>query len=120
MLAVSLKPLIHKLKTPKLQPLMLKYMLDTDIVSYTMKNKPASVRAAFKKYDGRMCISSITYMKLVYGAERSSKSKHSLTILEGIAARMEVLHLGDSAALHSGHIRAEFAKLGTPIEPMPN
>ena len=51
---------------------MLKYMLDTNAVIYTMKKKPTSVRAAFKKHDSRMCNSSIHCMGLVYGAERSS------------------------------------------------
>ena len=96
---------------------MLKYMLDTNIVIYTIKNKPASVRAAFKKYDGRMCISSITYMELVYGAERSWNPERNLTNLEGFVARMDVLPLGDSAAGHAGQIRAELAKLGMPIGP---
>jgi len=96
---------------------MLKYMLDTNIVIYTMKNKPASVREAFKKHDGRMCISSITYMELVYGAERSSNPERNLTSLEGFVARMDVLPLDDSAAVHAGQIRAELAKQGTPIGP---
>jgi tRNA(fMet)-specific endonuclease VapC len=96
---------------------MLKYMLDTNILIYTMKNKPASVRAAFKKHDGRMCISSITYMELVYGAERSSNPERNLTSLEGLIARIDVLPLGDSAAVHAGQIRAELAKLGMPIGP---
>ena len=39
---------------------MLKYMPDTNIEIYTMKKKPASGRAAFKKQDGRMGNSSIT------------------------------------------------------------
>ena len=92
-------------------------MLDTNIVIYTMKNKPASVRAAFKKYDGRMCISSITYMELVYGAERSSNPERNFAILVGFVARMEILPLGDSATGHAGQIRAELAKLGMPIGP---
>ena len=96
---------------------MLKYMLDTNIVIYTMKNKPASVREMFKKHNGRMCISSITYMELVYGAERSSNPERNLTSLEGFAARMDVLLLDDSAAAHAGQIRAELARLGMPIGP---
>jgi len=92
-------------------------MLDTNIVIYTMKNKPASVRSAFKKHDGRMCISSITYMELVYGAERSANSERNLTSLEGFIARIDVLPLDDSAAVHAGQIRAELANLGTPIGP---
>ena len=96
---------------------MLKYMLDTNIVIYTMKNKPASVRERFKKHHGRMCISSITYMELVYGAERSSNPERNLTSLEGFVARMDVLPLDDSAAAHAGQIRAELARLGMPIGP---
>ena len=96
---------------------MLNYMLDTNIVIYTMKNKPASVRVAFKKYDGRMCISSITYMELVYSAERSSNPERNLASLERFVARMDVLPLGDSAAGHAGQIHAELAKLGMPIGP---
>ena len=96
---------------------MLKYMLDTNIVIYTMKNKPDSVRERFKKHHGRMCISSITYMELVYGAERSSNPDRNLTSLEGFVARMDVLPLDDSAAAHAGQIRAELARLGMTIGP---
>ena len=96
---------------------MLKYMLDTNIVIYTMKNRPDSVRERFKKHHGRMCISSITYMELVYGAERSSNPDRNLTSLEGFVARMDVLPLDDSAAAHAGQIRAELARLVMPIGP---
>ena len=96
---------------------MLKYMLDTNIVIYTMKNRSDSVRERFKKHHGRMCISSITYMELVYGAERSSNPDRNLTSLEGFVARMDVLPLDDSAAAHAGQICAELARLGMPIGP---
>jgi len=96
---------------------MLKYMLDTNIVIYTMKNKPEEVRAAFKKHYGQMCISSITYMELVYGAERSANPERNLKALEGFVARMDLLAFDDSAAVHSGQIRAELAIKGTPIGP---
>jgi tRNA(fMet)-specific endonuclease VapC len=80
---------------------MLKYMLDTNIVIYRMKKQPASVRAAFKKHYGRMCISSITSKELIYGAERSSNPEPTLTSLEGLVARMDVLPLGDLAAVNA-------------------
>ena len=96
---------------------MLKYMLDTNIVIYTMKIRPDSVRERFKKHHGRMCISSITFMELVYGAERSSNPDRNLTSLEGFVARMDVLPLDDAAAEHAGQIRAELARLGMPIGP---
>ena len=96
---------------------MLKYMLDTDIVIYTMKNKPASVKEAFVKHYGQMSISSITMMELAYGAEKSADPEHNLRVLEGFAARLEVLPYGDEAAVHTGQLRAKQAKAGKPISP---
>ncbi len=82
-----------------------------------MKNKPLAVREAFRTHYGQMCISSVTYMELVYGAERSSNPEHNLRDLEGFAARMDILPYEDSAAIHTGQIRAELASRGTPIGP---
>ncbi len=53
---------------------MLKFMLDTNICIFTIKNKPASVRERFNLNQGRMCISSVTLMELIYGAEKSQIS----------------------------------------------
>ncbi len=36
---------------------MLKYILDTNIVIYTIKNRPPEVRAAFKRHADQVCIS---------------------------------------------------------------
>ena len=96
---------------------MHKYMLDTNIVIYTMKNKPQSVREAFKKHYGQMCISSVSYMELVFGAERSSNPESNLRNLEGFIARMDVLSYAEAAAVHTGQICAELTKKGTPIGP---
>jgi tRNA(fMet)-specific endonuclease VapC len=96
---------------------MLKYMLDTNIVIYTMKNRPQAVREAFQRHYGQMCISSVTYMELVYGAERSSNPERNLNEIEGFAARLEVLPYDNGAAVHTGQIRAELAAKGMPIGP---
>jgi len=94
---------------------MLKYMLDTNIVIYTIKNKPTAVREAFTRHYGQMCISSVTLMELIYGAEKSANVERNLRDVEGFAARMEVLPYEDRAAEHSGQLRAELARAGTPI-----
>ena len=56
-------------------------------------------------------------MELVYGVERSSNPERNLTSLKGFVARMDVLPLDDSAAVHAGQVRAELAKQGMPIGP---
>jgi tRNA(fMet)-specific endonuclease VapC len=96
---------------------MLKYMLDTNIAIYTIKNKPGEVREAFKAHDGLMCISSVTLMELIYGAEASDAVKRNLRDIEGFAARLEVLPFDNDAALHTGQLRAELKKMGRPIGP---
>jgi len=96
---------------------VLKYMLDTNIVIYTVKNKPEQVRQAFKKHDGQMCISAVTWGELVYGAEYSSQPEKNLEIIEAMAARLEILAFNDEAAIHFGQLRAELRKSGKPIGP---
>ena len=96
---------------------MLKYMLDTNIAIYTIKNKPAEVREAFKQHDGQLCISSVTLMELIYGAEASGAVARNLRDIEGFAARLEVLPYDNDAAAHTGQLRAELKKIGRPIGP---
>ncbi|CAN7153391.1 tRNA(fMet)-specific endonuclease VapC [Trinickia sp. LjRoot230] len=96
---------------------MLKYMLDTNICIFTIKNKPHEVRDAFNRHHGQLCISAVTLMELIYGAEKSASSEKNLAIVEGFTARLDVLVYDHAAAAHSGQLRAELGKNGTPIGP---
>ena len=96
---------------------MLRFMLDTDTCIYTIKHKPQSVREAFNLHLGQLCINTITLMELVYGAEKSSLPTTNLDIVEGFAARLEVLHYDIQAAAHTGQLRAELSRKGKPIGP---
>ena len=96
---------------------MLKYMLDTNIVIYTIKNRPVRVREVFKRRSGQMAISAVTLGELIYGAERSSQPERNLDDIEGMIARLEVLPFDELAAVHFGQLRAELARAGTPIGP---
>ena len=94
---------------------MLKYMLDTNIVIFTIKNKPDHMRKLFNQHQGRMCISTITLMELIYGAEKSAAPEKNLAVVEAFAARVTVLDYDSLAAEHTGQIRAEQAKIGKQI-----
>lgn len=96
---------------------MLKFMLDTNICIFTIKNRPQKVRAAFKRHHGQMSISAVTLMELIYGAEESASPERNLADVEGFAARLDVLDYGREAAEHTGQLRAELARAGTPIGP---
>jgi len=96
---------------------MLKYLLDTNIVIYTMKNRPQQVKRCFQKHEGEMCISSITLGELVFGAEHSQQVERNLADIEALVARLEVLPLDSKAAYHFGQIRAALYTIGRPIGP---
>lgn len=96
---------------------MLKYMLDTNIVIYTVKNRPAQVRESFKRHQGQMCISTVTLGELIYGAERSAQPERNLTDIEGLAARLDVSPFDADAAINFGQLRAELYAAGNPIGP---
>ena len=96
---------------------MIKYMLDTNICIFTIKNKPQMVREAFNRHHGQLCISAVTLMELIYGAEKSAAPERNLAVIEGFAARLEVLPFDKEAAAHNGMIRSELAKAGKPIGP---
>lgn len=96
---------------------MLKYMLDTNIVIYTMKNRPQTVKQLFKRHHGQMCISSITLGELVFGAEHSQQPERNLSDIESMTARLEILPFDTKAACHFGQIRSELYRIGQPIGP---
>ncbi len=96
---------------------MLKYMLDTNIVIYTIRNRPEQVRKLFKQHEGQMCISTVTMGELVFGAERSQQVERNLYDIETMAARLEVLPFDNGAACHFGQIRAQLYSEGKPIGP---
>ena len=94
---------------------MMKYMLDTNICIYTIKQKPLVVKEAFKQHIGMMCISTITMTELFYGAEKSLYSAKNIAVIEGFIAQLQVLTFDEEAATHTAQLRAELARVGTPI-----
>ena len=96
---------------------MYKYMLDTNICIYTIKNRPSQVRDAFTRHQDQLCVSTVTAMELIFGAEKSAAPEKNLAVIEAFLARLALLDYDLHAAEHTGQLRAELQKLGTPIGP---
>jgi len=96
---------------------MLKYLIDTNIVIYTMKNRPQQVKRRFEQHHGRMGISAVTVGELVFGAEHSQLVEQNLADIEAMVARLEVLPFDTKTAYHFGQIRAALYHTGKPIGP---
>ena len=61
---------------------MIKYLLDTKICIYVIKNRPLEVLSKFNDSAGRMAISSITLAELLHGCEKSQKVEHNTRQVE--------------------------------------
>jgi tRNA(fMet)-specific endonuclease VapC len=97
----------------------MKYMLDTNICIYIIKEKPKQVLEKFKSIAfGNICISSITLSELAYGAEKSRHVEKNYNALNKFILPLEILTYDDPAALHYADIRHKLEKNGTPIGSM--
>ncbi len=96
----------------------MKYMLDTNILIYLIKNRPVSVAARINRLapeDG-LCMSFVTYAELLKGAERSVRKSEVLLQLAALTRQVPVLFQADAAlcAHHARHAAALQAA-GIPI-----
>lgn len=97
---------------------MLRYMLDTNILIYTIKTKPEVVAQKFAAHDGEMCASSVTAMELLFGAHKSQALRRNLDAIEGLLGRLAILDFDLAAAEHAGQILAELGASGSSIGPL--
>lgn len=89
----------------------MRYMLDTNICIYIIKNKPDSVIEELKRHDPKeICISSITYAELIHGVEKSKAVDKNRLALTLFLSNIEVLDFDTNAANNYGKIRAYLEK----------
>ena len=94
---------------------MIKYLLDTNIVIYVIKQRPLAALETFNRNQGRMAISSITVAELIHGAEKSQHPARNLDVVEDFCSRLTLLPYTVAAAYHYGSIRAGLESSGQII-----
>ena len=97
----------------------MRYMLDTNICIYAIKQKPEKVFQKLQEVDpSEVCISSVTYAELVHGVEKSAAVEKNRLALSMLLANIEILNFDANAADNYGKIRADLEKNGSPIGPL--
>jgi len=94
---------------------MLRFLLDTNICIYVLKNRPQELRSRFNQRASQLCITSVVLSELIYGVEKSSRPDENMARLEQFCARLEVLAYDEFAAAHFGEIRADLERKGQVI-----
>lgn len=82
------------------------YMLDTDICSYIIRNKPPEVRSrmnAIPLMD--QCISVVTLAELLFGVKRSTNASVNRAVVDSFVSHLNVLDWDAQVAEHYGDIR---------------
>ena len=94
----------------------MRYLLDTDICVYIMKDRPLPVRARMAKlHKTEAGMSVVSYLELSYGAWKSVRREDNLKKIEELRELISVLPLDLDVAHHFGRIRADLERQGTPI-----
>ena len=94
----------------------MKYLLDTNICIYLIKQKPAHVLDRFRaEAVGDIGISVITVAELQYGVSKSQRPQQNQDALDKFLLPLVMVDFDDAAARLAGNIRAYLEKQGTPI-----
>ncbi|MFB1510160.1 MULTISPECIES: type II toxin-antitoxin system VapC family toxin [unclassified Thiocapsa] len=96
----------------------MRYMLDTNIPIYLIKNRPPGIaeRIDALPAEDLLCMSFVTYAELFKGAERSTRKPEVLRRMESLARQVPVSYPTDRSICH--HYAAQYTRLkpaGTPI-----
>ena len=97
----------------------MKYLLDTNICIYLIKQKPISVIQRFGRLaPGDVCISVITLYELIYGAYRSQQIEQNIMAIYRFTASLEVAQFDVHDADVCAKLRSILERQGRVIGPM--
>lgn len=92
-------------------------ILDTNIISYIIKNKPESVLLKFQDFEeGQLGMSFITYSELLFGAKKANYGEQRLKVIKAWAETIKVLHdIPDNFAERYAETRCDLEGSGIKI-----
>jgi tRNA(fMet)-specific endonuclease VapC len=90
------------------------FMLDTDISSYIIKRRPATLLEKFEKYAETLNVSVITAAELRFGVEKAGRPKLA-ELVEAYLERLAILDWTNEVTSHYARIWSELERSGKPI-----
>jgi tRNA(fMet)-specific endonuclease VapC len=90
------------------------FMLDTDISSYIIKRRPASLVEKFEIHAETLNVSVITAAELRFGAEKAARPNLA-ELVEAYLDRLAILDWTNEVTRHYARIRTALERSGKPI-----
>ncbi len=92
-------------------------MLDSNLCIRVLRDRPIAMRDRFRAEASSLCISTIVYHELHFGALRSARPEIQLALVEEFIAHIPVLEFDAEAARHAAMIKAALTATGNLIGP---
>jgi len=92
------------------------YLLDTDILIYSLKGDEAVQQNLRNHLNDPLQISSVTLMELYYGAYKSQKMESNLAKVRKIENSLEIIPVSRETAEIFGMLKAKFEVTGMPLD----
>ncbi|RJP84153.1 MAG: type II toxin-antitoxin system VapC family toxin [Desulfobacteraceae bacterium] len=92
------------------------YLLDTDIIIYSLKGNQAVVRNLQRHLNDPLHISAVTLMELYYGAYKSSQVESNLAKVKAIESSMDIVPVSQGLVEIFGLLKSNLEKTGTPLD----
>jgi tRNA(fMet)-specific endonuclease VapC len=89
-------------------------MLDTDISSYIIKRRPATLAEKFDKHAETLNVSVMTAAELRFGAEKAARPQLA-ELVESYLERLAILDWTNEVTVHYARIRLKLERSGKPI-----
>jgi tRNA(fMet)-specific endonuclease VapC len=97
----------------------LKFLLDTNICIFVIKQKPIGVLQRFSQYSSdELGISTITLAELRFGADKSSNPSRNHSALDLFLSPLAIVDFDSECSEYYGKVRAELERSGRPIGPL--
>lgn len=94
------------------------YLIDTDIIIYSLKNHDQVVKNFRNFKEAPKAISVITYGELVYGARKSANSEKNLAKVYRLAELFPIIDISPAIMEIFGELKASLEKSGKTIDDM--
>lgn len=97
----------------------MKFLLDTNICIFVIKQKPIGVLQRFSQYSSdELGISTITLAELRYGADKSSNPSRNHSALDLFLSPLAIVDFDSECSEYYGKVRSELERSGRPIGPL--
>jgi tRNA(fMet)-specific endonuclease VapC len=97
---------------------VIRYMLDTNTVSYLVRRQSAVVRRVGSMPVTSLCISAITAGELIYGLMKVPDARRLHKALTEFMRRIDVLPWETRTAARYGSVKAEMQRQGNALGPL--